>query len=143
MNTAVAEKHQIGRESLDIEEFTHQLEEAPASRKKLAALLKEIIERLKPLHPEKVILFGSYAYGEPHKDSDIDLLVVTGDEFIPRNYREKSEIYLKVAYLMWDIEKRMPIDLIVHTKKMHEKFIELNSMFCRKIQRVGERTYVL
>ncbi len=44
----------------------------------------EIIERLKPIHPEKVILFGSYAYGEPNKDSDIDLLVVTQDDFIPQ-----------------------------------------------------------
>lgn len=36
----------------------------------------EIIERLKPLHPEKIILFGSYAYGNPTEDSDIDLFLV-------------------------------------------------------------------
>ena len=39
------------------------------------SLKNEIIARLMPLQPEKIILFGSYAYGEPHKDSDIDLLV--------------------------------------------------------------------
>ncbi len=37
----------------------------------------EIIERLKPLKPNKIILFGSYAYGTPNKDSDIDLFLVT------------------------------------------------------------------
>lgn len=35
-----------------------------------------IIERLKPLNPDKIILFGSYAYGTPNEDSDIDLFLV-------------------------------------------------------------------
>jgi predicted nucleotidyltransferase len=39
----------------------------------------EIIERLKPLNPDKIILFGSYAYGEPNKDSDIDLFIIKND----------------------------------------------------------------
>lgn len=36
-------------------------------------LVRHIVERF---HPRKVIFFGSYAYGEPHEDSDLDLLVV-------------------------------------------------------------------
>ena len=36
----------------------------------------EIVERLKPLEPKKIILFGSYAYGTPDEDSDIDLFLV-------------------------------------------------------------------
>jgi predicted nucleotidyltransferase len=44
----------------------------------------EIIEKLKPLDPDKIILFGSYAYGEPNEESDIDLFLVkdnlTADE---------------------------------------------------------------
>jgi predicted nucleotidyltransferase len=39
-------------------------------------LKHEIVERLKPLNPDKVILFGSYAYGTPNEDSDIDLFLV-------------------------------------------------------------------
>ena len=35
-----------------------------------------IIERLKPLKPDKIILFGSYAYGAPNEDSDIDLFLL-------------------------------------------------------------------
>jgi len=99
--------------------------------------LNDIVESLKPIGLEKLILFGSYAYGQPHKDSDIDLLVVTSDDFIPANFKEKSEIYLKAAKCLRDIEKKLPIDLIVHTKKMYQKFIGLNSMFCRKIQKDG------
>ena len=36
----------------------------------------QIIERLKPLNPDKIILFGSYAYGTPNEENDIDLYVV-------------------------------------------------------------------
>jgi len=38
-----------------------------------------IIERLKPLHPDKIILFGSFAYGTPNKESDIDLFLLKDD----------------------------------------------------------------
>jgi len=36
----------------------------------------EIVDRLKPLNPDKIILFGSYAYGTPNEDSDIDLFLL-------------------------------------------------------------------
>jgi predicted nucleotidyltransferase len=42
----------------------------------IEALKHEIVERLKPLDPDKIILFGSYAYGTPNEDSDIDLFLV-------------------------------------------------------------------
>jgi len=37
---------------------------------------KDIVEHLMPLYPEKVIVFGSYAWGTPSVDSDIDLLII-------------------------------------------------------------------
>jgi len=43
-------------------------------------LKQEIVERLKPLEPEKIILFGSYAYGEPNEDSDIDLFLIKDED---------------------------------------------------------------
>lgn len=42
----------------------------------IEALKHEIVERLMPLDPDKIILFGSYAYGTPNEDSDIDLFLV-------------------------------------------------------------------
>ncbi len=42
-------------------------------------LQDEIVERLKPLDPDKIILFGSYAYGTPNEDSDIDLFLIKDD----------------------------------------------------------------
>lgn len=100
-------------------------------------LKNQLIERLKPLNPEKVILFGSYAYGEPSKDSDIDLIVVTDDDIMPSNFDEKMQVYLKVSNALTDIRRSVPIDLIVHTKPMHKRFIELNNIFYREIAEKG------
>jgi len=105
------------------------------------SLLNEIKQRLVPMGIEKLILFGSFAYGMPTKDSDIDLLVVTSDEIIPVDFSEKAEVYLKVAREIESIRRRVPIDLIVHTRPMHRKFIELNSMFCREIMKRGQVLY--
>jgi uncharacterized protein len=103
----------------------------------IETLKQEIIERLKPLDLDKIILFGSYAYGTPTEESDIDLYVVTKDEFIPNNWKEKSEIHLKIARAMQDILQKYPTDLITHTKAMHQKFIEINSSFAREITQKG------
>lgn len=97
----------------------------------------QIVERLKQLNPERVILFGSYAYGQPSRDSDVDLIVVTTDSFVPQNFKENSEVYLKVSRRLRDIQVKIPIDLIVFTKPVYEKFIELKSMFSRKVLREG------
>ncbi len=97
----------------------------------------DIIKQLKPLNPYRVILFGSYAYGNPTKDSDIDLYVVTNNDFMPKTWKEKIEIEQKVSKAMRDIMKEYPTDLITHTKAMHEKFIEMDSMFSRKILNEG------
>ena len=43
------------------------------SRKKIQAFVDQVVQRF---HPLKVILFGSYAYGRPTRDSDVDLLVI-------------------------------------------------------------------
>lgn len=100
-----------------------------------------IIEKLKQTNPEKIILFGSYAYGEPSEGSDLDILVVTGDNFIPSSFSEKSVIYLRISKAITDIKKEFPVDLIVHTKAMHKRFIENNSLFARELLINGKVLY--
>ena len=101
----------------------------------------EIIERLKPLKPNKIILFGSYAYGTPNEDSDIDLYVVTNDKFIPRSWKEKMQIKLKFSKALRDIKQHYDIDLITHTQKMYEKFLDLDSIFSKEILTKGKVIY--
>jgi predicted nucleotidyltransferase len=56
----------------------------------------EIVELLKPLDPDRVILFGSYAYGTPNEDSDIDLLLVKNLEIEKaREYRVSARKKLR------------------------------------------------
>ena len=100
-----------------------------------------LLKRLKTVDPLKVVLFGSHAYGTPGADSDIDLLVVTRDEFIPASFSAKMDVYLRVAESLSEIEKDVPIDLIVHTKAVHAKFIAMNGMFARKILSQGDVLY--
>ena len=92
-----------------------------------------IVERLKPLNPDKIILFGSYAYGTPNEDSDIDLYIVTNDDFMPKNYDENMAVYLNVANAMQNFLQKYPTDLITHTRAMHKRFKELNTSFSQEI----------
>jgi len=89
----------------------------------------------------KVILFGSYAKGTQSDDSDIDLLVVTNDNFIFESFAQKMEIKLKIAEALNPLRKFNDIDLIVHTKPMFEKFIHLNSGFKKEILSSGSVIY--
>ena len=60
-------------------------------------LKTRIKDALEPMHPEKVVLFGSRAWGQPTADSDIDLYVVTRDDFMPTTWRQKRDIVRAVA----------------------------------------------
>jgi uncharacterized protein len=99
----------------------------------------EICAALEPLHPEKVILFGSYAWGQPTEDSDIDLYVVTQDDFVPATWEQKRDIVQSVSDRILDLRLRYPIDLLVHTKPMHQEFVKQKSSFARQIMSQGTR----
>ena len=101
----------------------------------------EIIERLKPLNLEKIILFGSYAHGNPTEDSDVDLYVVTNDNFIPKDYAQKRKLVGLVSSYISDIRKLVAIDLIVHTKAMNKKMLLIGSSFIEEIINKGQVLY--
>ena len=98
---------------------------------------KRIVESLKSIRPERIVLFGSYAWGEPGMDSDIDLYIVTSDDFMPMNFSEKMEVKMTVARRLMEFRKKNSTDLLVHTKPMHRKFLEMDSSFARKLMAEG------
>lgn len=102
-------------------------------------LKDQISDALKASHPEKVILFGSYAWGRPTEDSDIDLYVVTQDDFVPSTWRQKRDIVRSISDRILDLRTRYPIDLIVHTRPMHQEFVARDSSFAREIMSRGTR----
>ena len=67
-------------------------------------LYSKIVEALKPLKPVKIILFGSYAYGKPNEDSDLDICVVE------RDYKNKWEEKKRIREALSFIE--MPKDIL-------------------------------
>jgi len=102
-------------------------------------LRNQISDALKPLHPEKVILFGSYAWGQPTEDSDIDLYVVTQDDFLPASWRQRRDIVRSVSDCILDLRTRYPIDLLVHTRPMRREFVARKSSFARQVMNRGTR----
>ena len=99
--------------------------------------IQQLNESLKELNPNLIMLFGSYAWGTPHKDSDIDLLVVTDDDFIPANFEEKLKLSLKYKRKIFEINKLVAVDLLVYTKPMYQHFIDLQSSFSCEILSKG------
>ena len=61
-------------------------------------------------HPEKIVLFGSYAYGTPHAESDVDLLVIMP----ARNVIDQS------VRICQAFERPFSLDLIVRTPRQIE-----------------------
>jgi len=72
--------------------------------------LKELIINAIPV--EQIYLFGSYAYGTPHKDSDLDLYVVLKDDFPLRDLDAGLQISMAIAR-----KKSMPVDIIAKKKR--------------------------
>src|SRR5438128_8971681 len=80
----------------------------PVTDALLADITLRIVEKFRPY---KVVLFGSYAYGTPDLDSDVDVLVVMdSDEPIVQRIRRVTEV-AKVRFLPMDIIVRTPAEL--------------------------------
>src|SRR5262245_1066189 len=62
------------------------------------------------VQPEKIILFGSYAYGRPTQDSDVDFLVIVQE----KSWRRRDQIYLKASRALKP--RPFPLDLIVRAE---------------------------
>ena len=82
-------------------------------------------------HPDKIILFGSYAYGTPNEDSDVDLLVV-----MPA-WNQLS----KAVQIRWRLAAPFPMDLIVRTPKEMKWRLEEGECFLTHIVSKGKVLY--
>ena len=90
---------------------------------KLDDKLKEkIVNALKPLNPMKIIIFGSYAYGTPTEDSDLDICIVKKD------YKNKWEEKAKIRKALSSI--RLPKDILNPKVDEYEFYKnEINSVY--------------
>ncbi len=105
------------------------------------ALLPEIVARLKPLRPDRVILFGSNAGDSARDDSDIDLIVVLDTQEVPRTYDRKIELKLVIRESLREVNLRTPVDVLVYTKPEFDALVAQRSAFWREIERAGKVLY--
>jgi predicted nucleotidyltransferase len=87
---------------------------------------------VREFHPQKVILFGSYAHGRPTPDSDVDLLVVMPFRGHPAR---------KVLEIRRAIRATFPLDLLVRTPANLKARIERGDFFLREIVETGRTLY--
>jgi uncharacterized protein len=99
------------------------------NRRQIETFVKELVAQFQP---ERVILFGSYAYGKPTPDSDVDLMVVMPHDGAAA--RKAADIRLVLPY-------DVPFDLIVRSPKRLEERLKMNDVFMREIVEKGHVLY--
>lgn len=87
---------------------------------------------VKEFHPDRVVLFGSYARGTPTADSDVDLLVIL--PFEGKAVFKSVEIRLK-------LRPSFPVDLIIRTPGKVRERIVMGDSFMREILEKGKVLY--
>jgi len=100
---------------------------------KLLPYLRVLVERF---HPEQVILFGSYAYGEPDEHSDVDLLVVKPVQ----ESRLKDKIAIRAAW--WPIllsGSPLSFDILLANPEEHARRSRVGSAYYKEITEKGLR----
>jgi predicted nucleotidyltransferase len=101
-------------------------------RKQIKGLCEAIVQEFQP---EKIILFGSYAYGTPDANSDVDLLVVMSFEGSP--FRQAGIILNRVIRVVGVL----PIDLLVRTSEQLHERLAIGDRFIREILERGQVIY--
>jgi predicted nucleotidyltransferase len=82
-------------------------------------------------HPDKIILFGSHAYGTPHADSDVDLLVV-----MPASNPHSQGVRIR-----WRLAAPFPLDLLIRTPSQMKWRMEEHESFTTTIMTNGKVLY--
>ncbi len=100
-----------------------------------------ILERLKQVNPKLIIIFGSAVSDNHTAESDLDILIVLNINKIPATYDEKLKLKLAVRKALYDINEKIPIDILVFTIPEYEGFIANNSSFSREIEKTGKIIY--
>jgi uncharacterized protein len=108
-------------------------DESFQSRAKRMAFIRKLCKRIaEAYHPEKIILFGSHAYGKPTPESDVDLLIVMDYEGRPIEQMLKIQRELDIV---------TPVDLLVRTPKEMDERLQDGDMFIVDIMRRGKVMY--
>jgi predicted nucleotidyltransferase len=87
---------------------------------------------VREFHPRKIILFGSYAYGQPTEDSDVDILIVMPFDGSSRDQAVK---------IRTRIDTPVAMDLLVRTPEQISERLAMDDFFIREIIEQGKVLY--
>jgi len=96
----------------------------------IRGLVRRIADKFQP---EKVVLFGSYAYGNPGPESDVDLLVVMNTSLSSRQQR------LRISQAI--SPRPFPLDIVVRTPEELETRLKLGDPFLHEVMTRGRVVY--
>jgi predicted nucleotidyltransferase len=98
-------------------------------------LISEVVRRLRDaMNPCTIYLFGSWAYGQPGPDSDLDLLVVVPESDL--NFFQRSALaYRALRHI------GIPIDVQVYTREEFNSRSDLPVSFERTVREKGRVLY--
>ena len=103
--------------------------------------IEDIIKNLQEIDIKSIILFGSYANGTNTNDSDIDLVVVLDSDAISNSFEEKMNNKLRVRNCIYELSRKVAIDLIVYTNAEFNIIKENNTSFYNEIMETGKVLY--
>jgi len=95
--------------------------------------IDQVVEGLKLYKPEKIILFGSHAWGKPTASSDVDVLVVKESKIARRFRTTEAEKFLPKG--------SCPVDVLVYTPEEIEDRKNLGDFFINLILKKGRVLY--
>ena len=99
------------------------------TQKKIKQVCDLIVEKF---NPQKIILFGSFAWGKPNKDSDVDLMIV-------KNSKRNS--FLRQLSVRRIIKGVIPVDILVYTPKEIKNRLNIGDFFIKDIIQKGKIIY--
>jgi predicted nucleotidyltransferase len=104
-------------------------------------VLDDLVLSLKSSDPYKIILFGSYARGNPHENSDIDLMVILDNDHVSKTYEERLKKKIFIRNLILEINRKIPIDILVYSKEELNLIRSHGNYFIDEIERAGKVIY--
>ena len=103
--------------------------------------MNNIVTCLLPLDPYRIVLFGTHALDGEHLESDVDILVILDSEIISQTYEERINKRIAARLCIQEINKEIPIDLLVYTRAEYEYLLHQGVSFLNEIEKSGETLY--
>lgn len=104
-------------------------------------IIIELVESLKIIDPYKIYLFGSHASGNSDDESDVDIVVILDEFIIPADYSERMKRKLLVRRALYNLSRKIQIDIVVYTRGEFKEISELKTSFYNTLKSNGVVLY--